>query len=474
MTGPKICLIGAGGMSFGPTMVNDCIKTESLRGATLMLHDVSVARLERVLRGARRLNEATGNTVRVEGSTDPSEAMEGADYCLLSAEVDRFPRWVEDYEVPRLYGSPQINGENGGPGAVFHSLRSIRTVLGICDDLQRHCPDTLLVNLTNPMSRVTLAVNRATNLHNVGMCHEFDGGVSRLALLLRIPKSEIRAKASGINHFTFFTEIRHAETGEDLYPRVRRLWRRRFFDFPPAVTRAARMLDGVPIVSFLVDQLYTPLVAHMFHNYGYLPCSVDSHIGEYVPFARDVSTWEPDPLYMHRDVMERLERLVTAYGDGRSRLPLHRLGRSPEEPFKIIEAHWTGRSSSINAVNVPNDGYIPNLPDGAIVEVPALADSDGLHPETMPPVAEGLAELMRAEIARQDLVVEAALSGDPAPAFEAVMNDPNSPPVEADRVAMFEELYELQREVLPIRSPTPLIGAGAGAGVRSGRSAHPG
>ena len=449
MSGPKICLIGAGGMSFGPTMVNDCIKTEALRGATLMLHDLSEERLDRVYRAARRLNEASGRTVEVRCSVDPAEAMAGADFSLVSAEIDRFPRWMQDYEIPLSYGSTQINGENGGPGAVFHSLRSIRTVLGICDDLTRYCPETFLINLTNPMSRVTLAVNRATGLRNVGMCHEFDGGVTRLALLLRLPKSKIRATASGINHFTFFTEIHHADTGEDLYPRVRKVFDRRFFDYPPALTRAAELLDRVPVVQFLVDQLYTPLVTHMFRTYGLLPCSVDSHIGEYVPFARNVSEWQPDPVYMHRDVMARLEGLVGAYGDGRSRLPLHRVGRSPEEPFKIIEAVWTGRPQRINAVNVPNRGHLPNLPDGAIVEVPALADADGLHPEAMPPIIDGLAELMRAEVERQEMVVRAALCRDPQPALEAVLADPNSPPDEQRCRAMFDELLELQRDVLP-------------------------
>lgn len=450
MSGPKICLIGAGGMSFGPSMVNDCIKTEALRGATLMLHDLSESRLDRVHRAAVRLNEATGGRVAVRSSVDAAEAMEGADFCLVSAEIGRFPRWVEDYEIPRRYGSSQINGENGGPGAVFHSLRSIRTILGICADISRHCPDTFLVNLTNPMSRVTLAVNEATDIRNVGMCHEFDIGLSRLAVLLRMRKSKIRAKASGINHFTFFTEIRHADTGEDLYPRVRRLWRRRFFDYPPSVTRVARLVDRLPWADFLVDQFYTPLVTHMFRTYGLLPCSVDSHIGEYVPFARDVSDWQPDPVYMHRDVMQRLESVVGSYGEGRSRLPLHRVGRSPEEPFKIIEAMWTGVPAAINAVNVPNRGHVPNLPDGAIVEIPATADGEGLHPETVEPIPGALAELMRVEIERQELVVRAALTGDADLALEAVLADPNSPPDEAAARRMFEELRRLQAEALPI------------------------
>ena len=176
---PKICLIGAGGMSFGPVMVLDAINARKIRGATMMLHDVSPERLDVVYRMAARVNAKRGHPIRIERSTDPAEAMGGADFCLLSAELGRWDRWIEDYEIPNRYGATQITGENGGPGAVFHSLRSIKTVLGICEDIQRYCPDTYLINLTNPMSRVTLAINTATSIKNVGMCHEFAGGVSR-------------------------------------------------------------------------------------------------------------------------------------------------------------------------------------------------------------------------------------------------------------------------------------------------------
>jgi alpha-galactosidase len=127
-----------------------------------------------------------------------------------------------------------VNGENGGPGAVFHSLRSITNTLSICADIERYCPDAFLINLSNPMSRVTLAINEATNLRNVGMCHEMPIGVTRLGRMLRIRPEDIDAKASGINHFTFFTELRHRGTGEDLLPRVKALFaRRRSTSGPP-------------------------------------------------------------------------------------------------------------------------------------------------------------------------------------------------------------------------------------------------
>jgi len=168
-----------------------------------------------------------------------------------------------------------------------------------------------------------------------------------------------------------------------------------------------------------------------------------------VPFAREVAGWHPVPVYFHRGVGDQMERLVTRYGDGRSRVPMHRAGRSAEEVFPIIGAMWTDHHRALNAVNVPNRGYVPNLPEGAIVEVPATVDGSGVAPEVMPPILEPLAEFMKTQIELQDLVVKSALTGDPAPAFEALRRDPLSPPDEASCRAMFDELLAVQADALP-------------------------
>ena len=93
-TGPKICLVGAGGMSFGPVMVLDAINTRRVRGATMMLHDVDPGRLAAARRFADRVNERNGSPIRIESSLDPAEALTGADFCLTSAEIDRWPAQV--------------------------------------------------------------------------------------------------------------------------------------------------------------------------------------------------------------------------------------------------------------------------------------------------------------------------------------------------------------------------------------------
>ena len=446
---PKITLIGAGGMSFGPVMVFDAINSPKLRGALMMLHDINAEKLDVVYNLARRLNEKSGNPIRIERTLDPAVAMTGAHFCLMSTEVGRFPYWKQDYEIPLQHGATHITGENGGPGAVFHSLRSIKTCLEICEDIARYCPNTFLINLTNPMSRVTLAINAATAIRNVGLCHEFGGGIIRLGLLLRISPRKIKAKASGINHFTFFYDIRHAENGADLYPRVRELWKRRYFQYPPAVTKIAKALINVPLVDLAVEQMHAPLVAHMFREYGLLPASVDSHIGEYVPFAQEVAGWHPVPVEFHRRLCGRIDKLATAYGAGRSLLPLHRLGRSGEQAFPIIEALHTGERAYLDAVNVPNRGYVPNLPEGAIVEIPAWTGINNLEPEAVPPIHQPLADFMKTQVEIQDLVVKAALTRDPAPAFEALQMDPLSPADERRCRKMFDELLVAQAAALP-------------------------
>lgn len=447
--GPKITMVGAGGMSFGPSMVNDVVNTPELAGSRLVLHDINAERLQRAYAFAVKLNAAHGAPVVLDRTTDPATALDGADFVLSSAEVGRFRHWRQDYEIPNRHGARQINGENGGPGAVFHALRSIRTTLGICADIEKYSPGAFLINLSNPMSRVTLAVNRATKLRNVGMCHEMPIGVYRLALLLRRRFADIEAKASGINHFTFFTEFRDRHTGEDLLPRIRDLFSKRAFDYPGRTVSLIDQLSRFVLLEALADQLYSPLVVHVVREYGIVPCSVDSHIGEYLPFALDVAVGHLSPADFFDRLDRFVERLATWAAATHVPVPFHRVGRSLEEVVPIVAAMWTGTPARLMAVNVPNRGYLPNVADGAVVEVGATVDSGGIHPDTMPPVVEPFAGYIAAQVALQDLIVESAITGDPELALQAVIEDPLSPTDERACRAIFDELRVLQADNLP-------------------------
>ncbi|HOO56728.1 MAG TPA: hypothetical protein PLN69_07880 [bacterium] len=420
----RIALVGAGGMSFGPVMSYDVIRSEKLEGSTLVLVDFDEEKLEVARAATERLNEACGSRINVEAETDTARGVEGADFVIVSAEKNRWAGWKQDYEVPVKYGSAQDMGENGGPGGLFHSLRSINNMLDICRLVEQNAGDAFLMNLTNPMSRVTLAINRATSLRNVGLCHEFFGGHLRLALFLMKPMERVLAKASGINHFTWFYEITDAETGEDLYPALRRAVK--YFPFP-----------------------HSKLIRKCFNEFGLYPTSTDSHIGEYLP----PEYHDGQPFVKYHDFFrtegELRFHLTRYYGDGILPFPARLLPRSWEEVIPILEALATGdEAARFNAVNVPNSGYVPNLPEGAIVEVSSGVEGNSLCPDTVPEIHESLAGLMRTQIEIQDRIVDSALKKDPDLAFEALVMDPLSP-TESDCRKIFDELMDLQRYHLP-------------------------
>jgi alpha-galactosidase len=387
--------------------------------------------------------------VVLDRTTDATEALEGTDIVLSAAEHGRFRYRRQDYEVPNCHGARQINGENGGPGAVFHTLRSVHNTLGICADIERHCPDAFLVNLSNPLSRVALAIDQHTKVRSVSMCHEMPNGIWRLSKFLRMDAKDIEGRASGINHFTFFTELRDRRTGEDLLPRVKELFSRSIFDYPDWTVKLTQRVQRMGPVAALADELYMPLVVHMVREYGMVPCSIDSHIGEYLPFTADIAEWYPARV----DVMEQAtgfgERLATWVARTKLPVPVHRIGHSSEEVIPLVTAVWTGEQRRLMAVNVPNDGYLPDVAPGAIVEVGAVVDGDGVHPDSMPPLGEPLAGWTATQTALQDLLVEAAVTADPELALRALVEDPLSPPDEAACRAMFDELRELQADVLP-------------------------
>ena len=137
--------------------------------------------------------------VVLDRTTDAARAFDGTDIVLSAAEFGRFHHRRQDYEVPNRFGARQINGENGGPGAVFHTLRSVHNTMGICAAIEQHCPDAFLVNLSNPLSRVALAIDRHTSVRSVSMCHEMPNGIWRLSKFLRMDAHDIEGRASGIN-----------------------------------------------------------------------------------------------------------------------------------------------------------------------------------------------------------------------------------------------------------------------------------
>jgi len=394
----KIVFIGAGSMSFGLSMLRDVFSSRDLAGSTLVLVDIDDAKLDRMTRLARLLNDKSGAGIAIESTTRRREALAGARFVVNSVVIDRNRLWKLDFEVPKKHGIRQTLGENGGPGGLFFTLRTLPLIFDIARDVEEICPDALFINLSNPESRIILALGKYSKVRAVGLCEGIFGGQQYVAHIMDLPSDQVDVWGAGLNHFQWLLHIKHRETGGDLYPLLREKERTH-------------------------DPSFAPLSRRMFRAFGYWVTCSDDHMGEYVPYGWEAGERGYD---FESDERARTDFWTAVDGvlSGVTPIPQWWLAASGERGGMLVTAIVHNRKQFIESGVVYNQGAIPNLPGDLAVEVPIVADAAGVHPVSLGPLPEPIAKLLSVQAGVQQLAVEAAVHASRELALEALLIDP--------------------------------------------------
>jgi alpha-galactosidase len=424
----KIVLIGAGSAMFGLGSLGNILKSRALSGCTVVLHDIDAQALGRVERVARRYIDEKRLPFTLAATTSRPEALQGARFCIIAIEVgNRYALWEQDWKIPLQYGIHQVYGENGGPGGLFHSLRIIPPILEICADIDRLCPEAWVLNLSNPLTRICLAISRRfPRLKVVGVCHEVVSLKEHLPKILDTPWSNLRVKAGGLNHFSVLLEAIYRDRGTDAYPEIRARAPAYFASLPEEsyenLGATKEMLDSArgSLERLPGRRQVWPereLFKVILEKFGLLPVTTDSHLGEYVQWAHSSVD--------HKGILD----FYNFYKKWcLEQVPESRIAGTLEiehwREIPIIEGIVTDSRQEELAVNLPNDGHIDNLPAGMIVEVPGLVDRQGVHGVRLGTIPKGFAGLLNNQVAVNELTVEAALQGSRELALQALLVDP--------------------------------------------------
>jgi alpha-galactosidase len=455
----KIVLIGAGSAGFGQGTVADIMATEELRQfeVTVALVDLDEAALSRMHRLAEKLKEHYKVPFSIESSSDRKKMLKGADYVITSVAVRRWDYWQKDFYIPCSYGFRQVIGEGAGPGAAFHTLRSLNQMIPIAQDMESLCPDALLINFSNPESRVCLGVSKLTKIKAVGLCHGPIHTLNHIADALGRPVEEIELTVGGINHFHWALQIREKATGKNLYPEIDKVVDKYQWD-----------ING-----------FTALLYHIF---GLIAYPAPSHPGEYLGFAHELA----GPKLVEWGIGRVSQRLASTGTDleyimeGRRNMPSYELwsmdlvkriddflaGKipitTPDVFFKTDLTHPShelaipiicdielDRKRRELAGNVVNRGLaVANLPEDAIVEVPLMVDARGIEPVAVGPLPEALAGICQLQISIMKLLVEAYRQKSKDLLLQALLIDPIVDSYPRAR-EMMETMLKVEAEALP-------------------------
>ncbi|MEQ8839888.1 MAG: alpha-glucosidase/alpha-galactosidase [Acidimicrobiales bacterium] len=435
----KICFVGAGSTVFAKNLLGDILSFPELASATIALHDIDADRLATSTLVARRIAQTLDVEPVIEATTDRRRALADADYVITMFQVGGYePATVTDFEIPGRYGLRQTIADTLGIGGIMRGLRTIPVLLDICRDMEEVSGDATLLNYVNPMAMLCWAVDRATTIDTVGLCHSVQGTAAQLADDLAIPIDEIRYRCAGINHMAFYLEFER-ETADGR------------IDLTPAI--AARAQGEMPKRhGYLSDAVRY----EMFRRLGYFVTESSEHFAEYVPWF--IKDGRDDLLNRFGVPLDeyprRCEYQIERWETERARLedpsqPLE-VQRSPEYGSEIIHSMETGTPRVIYG-NVPNRGLISNLPDGCCVEVPCLVDANGVQPTVVGELPPQLAAMMQTNINVQSLTVEAVLTGRRDHVVHAAMLDPHTAAeLDLDQIeSLVDELITAHGDLIP-------------------------
>jgi alpha-galactosidase len=456
---PKIVLIGAGSAVFGLSSLATLIRSKRLSGAEIWLVDINQTGLETMTCLAEKMNLEWGSGMSIHGTTNRRVALPGADFVVVSVQVGpREEVWEKDWRIPLKHGIRQPYAENSGPGAFAHTARNLPLMIEIARDMEELCPEAWYLNFTNPLIRLTWAVQRYTKIKVLGLCHQLIWAYAMAMAVLgerygiTIPEKfnvhtdhdnldnfipvamagfmMFDIKAAGLNHFSWVYEIRERHSGADIYPMLREKWLKHY------------------------RKDFEPLTRELFEIFGVLPTPGDSHLCEYLPWVHDPITkpWEKYDLKLQSwegNLRRRAERWETARAVVEGKRPVDELRNVITEGLpEIIEAITFDDHLYHHQLNIPNKGYIPNLPEDAIVEVPGFISAGGPKGNTMEPLPEPVAELCRRELAYSSLVIDACYHGDQDLGLQALLLDPMVNDIDRARAILKDFLIEFA-EYLP-------------------------
>jgi len=440
----KITFMGAGSIIFAKSVLGDCMLTDSLHDAHIALYDIDPVRLKEsklmldTLNANINQNRAT-ITVHL-GPANRKEALRKADYIVNAIQVGGYkPSTVIDFEIPKKYGLRQTIGDTLGIGGIFRALRTIPVLFDFARDIETVCPDAWFLNYANPMAILTGAMLRLTGVKTVGLCHSVqicaETLLREVGLLDSVKK--LQWKIAGINHMAWLLEI--CDSGKDLYPEIKKR--------AAKLNAQARNKGG---------KKHGDMVRlEMMRHFGYYITESSEHNAEYTPYW--IKSKYPQLIKEFNIPLDEYPRRcinqIKGWKTQRDAIVHNRKlnhNRTYEYCSYIMDAMETDRPFRFGG-NVLNNGLITNLPSNAIVEVPCLADRNGVQGCHVGALPEQCAALNRTNINVQLMTIEAARTLKKEAVYQAAYLDPHTAAeLSLDQIRnMCDDLFKAHGKMLP-------------------------
>jgi 6-phospho-beta-glucosidase len=402
--GIKLAVVG-GGSTYTPELIEGITRrADRLPVDELVLVDIDPERLEIVGGLARRMLDRLGWAGRLVLTADTDAGIDGASFVLIQLRVGGQAARLVDETLPPKFGT--IGQETTGAGGFAKALRTVPVVLDLAErTAKRAAKDAWIVDFTNPVGIVTQALldegHRA-----IGLCNVAIGFQRRFAARFGVAPEQVELEHVGLNHLSWARAVR--VDGVDRLPEMLDRELEALAKEVGSPAEILRLTRSIPSYYLKYYYRFDQVLQDQLDGAESRAEQVIDIEGELLDMYRNPNLDEKPKLLERRGgafYSEAAAQLIASLHDGRG-------------DVQIVDIR--NGSASMGG----GGRALPDLPDSAVVEVPARISREGASPLPQAPLAPEMRGLVQAMKAYEELAVAAARTGDRGIALKALLANP--------------------------------------------------
>lgn len=431
--GLKLVVVG-GGSSYTPEIIEGVIQRhDSFPVSEIVLVDIEDGKekLEVIGNLAFRMIEKSGKPIKLSWTVDRKKALEHADFVSTQIRVGGLDARAKDERIPLSHGF--IGQETNGAGGIMKAFRTIPVLMDLAADVHAICPNAWIINFTNPAGIVTEALlKHSAHKKVVGVCNIPFNMRYSTAEILNVSPDDVRIEFVGMNHFVFGKKV--YVQGIDRTTEVLKTLQGDGLDYSPA-----NIVNLGWSKTFIES---TGLLPNPYHQYYFQTRDV---------LEKDIQSFNEHGTRAEQ-VQELEKSLFELYGDPELQdkpKELEERGGAfySDVACSLMDSIYNNKED-VQTVNTTNNGSIPDLPVDAAIEVNSVITGHGPEPIAPGPLPSSVKGVVYQMKAFEELVIQAAVTGDYNDAYKAFVMNPLIADEKKSKI-LLDELLEAHRAFLP-------------------------
>lgn len=334
-------------------------------------------------------------------TTNKEEAYTNIDFAFIQIRTGGLPMRVNDERIPLM--NNVVGQETCGPGGMAYGLRSIKDMIEIVYDIRRYSKDAWILNYTNPAAIVAEALKREfpEDKKLLNICDMPAAIMISYAGILGKEVWDLVPEYFGLNHFGWFTKIYDKEGNDHTEELKRKIIEEGFTPQDSEISEDQSWIKTFEQARKMLMDYPDYLPNTYLQYYLYPKAMVKKEDANNVRAMQVINGRE-------KRVMDLCDKIIEADSTGDIHL------KSDIHGVYMVRAaaSLAYNNGDIYIVMVKNNGIISNIPEEAMVEVPAMLTKNGIKPFAVGKIPTFYKGLIENQLAYEMLVVDAYFEKD--------------------------------------------------------------